>query len=199
MTPKQFDHTAVALFGSALGPHGFSSDKSRFCTFYRKASAEVYHIILPDLGSRGAWYDVKVFPASPVLDPLFESQFPDDLGIPTDNWSYLSDRGIGLDQERFNCMSEENFRRRFNGTVKDLLLKHAIPYLDRIQTVQDILPLIRVRMYHGFALYHLGRKGEAQNILEQEQLRLEQLNSSDASVTVRLNRIREILRGDLSE
>lgn len=143
MTPKHFGKVARELFAGVLSDYGFSCDESRFCTFYRQQTEEVYHFVLPDLGARGAWFDVKVFPASPLLDPLFNDQFPDDVGIPTDSFSYLSERGIGLDQEKYNCKSEDNFRRRFDLSVQPALREQAIPYLDQFQSLQDIVPVLK--------------------------------------------------------
>jgi hypothetical protein len=193
MTPKQFDRFAGQMFGSALVPAGFSTETSHRCTFYRKVSKEVYHVVMPDLGSRGAWYDVKVFPASPLIDPLFDSRFPDDLGIPTDRWSYLGEHGVGLDQQKFNCKSEDNCRHRFEASVRPLLVEKAIPYLDGIRTVDDMIPLIRHPLPLGFALYHVGRFEESHQLFQEQEARLSHLNSSDNSVVLTLQRIRELL------
>jgi hypothetical protein len=193
MTPKQFDKIASDLIGGVLAPAGFSKEKSRFCTFYRKVSEEIYHVILPDLGTRAAWYDVKVFPASPLLDPMFDAQFPDDLGLPTDSWSYLSERGVGLEQQTFNCKSEDNLRRRFEMTVKPLLLQKAIPYLDQISTIEDMIPLIKNPLFLGFALHHIGQTEAARRILREQSERLSRLNSSDKNVVIRLQRVYDLL------
>jgi hypothetical protein len=193
MTPKQFDKIAGDLFGEVLATAGFSNERSQCCTFYRQASDVVFHIILPDLGTRGAWYDVKVFPVSPVVDPIFSTRFPDGLGIPTDSWSYLGERGVGLDQQTFNCKSDENFRHRFEASVKPLLLRHALPYLDGIRTVEDMIPLIKNPLCLGFALHHVGRTEEARQFLQEQKTRLSSLASSDPSVAVPLQRIRELL------
>lgn len=193
MTPKQFDKAALKLFGSVLQEHGFSSEGSRYCTFHRKASDEVYHFIIPDPGSRGAWYDIKVFPASPALDPLFTEHFPDDLGIPSDSWSRLSERGVGLDQGRFNCKSEENFENRFEKTVRDLLVSTAIPFLDQFRQVADMLPVIKNAGFMGLALHHVGRTDEARPLLEQERDRLTATGSTERVVTANIERINGLL------
>lgn len=150
--------------------------------------------MLPDLGSRGAWYDVKVFPVSPLLAPSFDSQFPDELGIPSDSWSYLSDHGIGLDQQLFNCKSEENMRQRFESTVKPLLLTKAMSYLDPIQTVQDMLPLIKHPSFRCLAMHHVGRSEEAKSLLQKERDRLSKCDVSNDVVARLLARVDHLLR-----
>jgi hypothetical protein len=193
MTPKQFDQIANDLFGAVLGPLGFSNDRSEFCTFHRKVSDEVYHVVYPGLGTHGTKYDVYVFPTSPALDPLFDQKFPDSLGIPTDSWSYLSVRGVGLDQEWFNCKSEENLRQRFDSTVKPLLLTKAIPYLDQIRTVQDMLPLIKHPSFLALAMHHVGRIEEAKSLLQKERDRLAKLDQGDKTVSSLLSRVNQLL------
>lgn len=193
MTPKQFDKAVRELFGPVLQEHGFTNEGSRYCTFHRKASDEVYHFIIPDTGSHGAWYDINVFPASPALDPLFSERFPDDLGIPSDSWSRLSERGVGLDQGKFNCKSEENFLNRFEKTVRGLLVNTAIPYLDQIQQVADMIPIIKSPGFMGLALHYVGRVEEARPLLEQERDRLVASGSSERPVVARLNQIDELL------
>jgi hypothetical protein len=141
---KQFDRLARELFGSFLGPHGFTCEQSRRCTFSRKVSDDVFHVILPDPGSRCAWYVVHVFPTSPRLHHDFAGRFPDALGNTLDAWGKLSESaGIGMDQQRFNCKHESNMRDRFQRTVAGLLERVAIPFLDSIQTFDDILPHLR--------------------------------------------------------
>jgi hypothetical protein len=193
MTLKQFDKLANELFDAVLTPLGFKNEGSLHCTFHRRISADVYHVILPDPGSRVAWFDVKVFPTSPAIEPGFASMFPDELGLPTDSWSYLSARGVGLDHEQFNSKSEENLRRRFELTVKPLLLTQAIPYLDGIRTVADMIPLLKHSSYLGLALHHVGRVVEAKAPLLKERDRLQQLDVENKRVATLLARINELL------
>ncbi len=194
MTPKQFDKGVRELFGPVLEPLGFSNEGSQYCTFHRQSSEGVFHFVMPDLGTRGAWYDIKVFPASPTLDPLFSEQFPDDVGIPTDSFSYLSERGVGLDQEKFNCKSVENFTSRFEKTVRGLLEQKAVTYLDQFQKFEDMLPVIKNPMFLAIALHQVGRVDEARPLLEQQRERLARTGSEERSVTVRMQRIDELLQ-----
>src|SRR5437762_1890254 len=103
MTERQFDSLAVEMFTSVLVPRGFTNEGSKGCTFYRVIEDDVYHVIIPDMGSRGVWYDIRVFPHSPRIYPLFALRFPDNLGIPTDSFSCLSEREVGLTQQTFPC------------------------------------------------------------------------------------------------
>lgn len=144
LTHRQFDKLARELFAAVLGPHGFSCASSQRCTFTRQINADVYHVILPDPGTRCAWYDVNVFPTSPRFHDDFDARFPDDLGFTLDVWSRLSETaGIGPDRQQFNCKHESNMRDRFQKTVAGLLERVAIPFLDGIQTYEDMLPHLR--------------------------------------------------------
>ena len=144
MTKRQFDKLARELFAGVLNPHGFTCDDSNRCTFVRCVNNDVFHIILPDPGTRCAWYDINVFPTSPRFHDDFDDVFPDELEFTLDSWSKLSETaGIGLDQQQFNCKYESNMRNRFNKTVVGLLEQVAIPFLDTIKTYEDILPHLR--------------------------------------------------------
>lgn len=194
MTPKKFDRIANELFGDALKSHGFTSKESRYCTYYRKVSDEIFHVILPDLGTRSVWYDVKVFPTSPLIEPRFEELFPDDLGIPTDWFSYLHPvSGVGPDQEAFSCETEEDLRRSFENKVRPALIQKALPYLGRIETLSDLVPIIRNDGYLALALYHTGEVEKALLLLAQERERLSQLNSDDETVLVEIEHIDKLL------
>lgn len=193
MKPQQFDKLARAAFGSVLNEAGFTCDKSRHCTFYREATDGFYHVVLPDLGTRGAWYDVKVFAFSELLDPRFADRFPDDLGIPTDLFCYLAPSGVGPDQTQFNCKSEENFTRRFESTVAPLLASVALPYLDRFRSLNDLLPEIRSPLFKAIATHHVHGNASSQPLLEQQRERLGSLNSDDDNVVATLRLIDELL------
>ena len=92
MTTKQFDKMVIELYGPVLTERGFETKNSS--TFYRKVRNDVFHVILADPFKGGNYYDIKVFACSPKIEPLFETTFPDDLGIPSDSFCYLSDLGI---------------------------------------------------------------------------------------------------------
>lgn len=144
LTHKQFDKLARELFGTILSPHGFSSEASQHCTFTRRIGDEVVHVIMPDPGTRCAWYDIHVFPTSPRFHDDFFDRFPDSLGNTLDVWGKLSESaGVGMDQQQFNCKYDTNMRERFDKTVAGLLLNTAIPFLDQFKTIDDILPHLR--------------------------------------------------------
>lgn len=195
MTPKSFHKMAGELFDVELGPAGFSRARSKHCTYYRTTDGGLYHVIMPDLCDRGAWYDIKVFPTSPVLQPLFEESFPDGLEVTTDRWSYLSEQGIGMTQGTFNCKNEANLRRRFSKTVAPLLKTVVLPYLDSLRTVEDAIPLFKDGGFRGCALHSIGRRREARPFLEQERERLLQLNSRAPIVLAWIERLNQLLTG----
>lgn len=183
MKQKEFDQLCLELFAPVLEPHGFSAQGSKYCTFHRKLSADIYNVVIPDMGSRGVWFDVKVAPVSPKLDPLFESKFPDSIGMFTPNLLSKYD-GVGITQQQFNCKYEENLRRVFKNEVEPLLREKAIPYLDSIKNLEDLMPFIRHDLIKGLLLFELGRIQEARPLLEQQQRLLEGNPTDDAAATV---------------
>ncbi len=194
MKESEFNLLANEIFGGLLTPLGFTNERTEACTFYRKVGDEVYHFIMPCIGSRGVWYQIYVFPHSPAIYPIFEQRFPDNLGIPTDRFSLLSEYdGVNLTQQQFNCKYEENFRRGFARTVHPLLLKVAVPYLDRFQTVADIVPVIRHPSFLGFALHHVGRSEEAVAALQREKDRLRRLDTKNKDVATLLEHVERLL------
>ncbi|MFN3151366.1 hypothetical protein [Bremerella sp.] len=192
MKAKQFDKLAKEAFGSVLHDFGFTSEGSRWCTFHRQVNEDIYHFILPDLSSRGVWYDVKVFATCPRLDPLFSEKFPDSLGIPTD-YCYLAPSGIGLDQTSFNTKSEENFRNRFKIQVASLLTNVAIPYLDRIQSLEDLLPLIQSPHYIAIASFYLYGDEKSRELLRQQHKRFLSYETDDKAIVSILTLIEGLL------
>lgn len=193
MKPDRFDKIAKELFGRTLEPLGFSCLGSNTSVFHRKAGHDIYHLVMPDLGTRGVWYDVKVFPFWAKFDPLFVKNFPDSLGVPTDVFCFLSERGIGPDQRQFNCKSEESFRSGFEKTVKPLLASVAVPYLDQFHNVLDLLPEVRSPLHRAIALHEVKGIEASADLLRQQRDRLLRLNSADASVVSTLQLLEELL------
>lgn len=194
MTQDDFNSLARELFSRVIGRFGFTDEGSRYSVFHRRVGEDIYHLVVPTLGRSGTWYYVRVFPHSPHIDPCFQAGFPDRLGVPTDSWSCLSEHdGVNLTQQRFNCKNEENLRRRFAATVEPLLKKVAIPYLDRFQTVEDLIPAIRHASYLGFALHHVGRHAEARIALERERERLKRLDVTNEDVASLLGDVERLL------
>lgn len=179
MTPKQFSILAKELFGATLGQHGFSSEKSSHAVFYRSVGSGVWHIISADQGTRGAWYDVKVFATCECLEPEFWDRFPDELGIPMDASCYLSMRGVTVAQEQFNCKSEENFRSRYEKSVESLLVDKAIPYLGRFDSLESMLPFIRNSFYEAVAMCKVRGIVHAKGLLLRQKELLQSAPSDD--------------------
>jgi hypothetical protein len=180
MTPKQFNAVAKELFGETLGEFGFTSERSSYSVFYRPAENGVWHVISADQGTRGAWYDVKVFATCECLEPEFEKRFPDELGIPMDANCYLSSiRGISVAQEQFNCKSEENFRSRYEKTVKSLLINKAVPYLAQFNSLESILPHIRNPFYEAVAMFRARGIDQARPLLMKQRERLDSAPQDD--------------------
>lgn len=185
MTPKAFDKLARELFSETLVPLGFCCDKSKACTFYRTVGNGLWHVIMPDLGTRGAWYDVKVFPCCESLEPLFAQRFPDEVGIPTDSFCYLSSKGVGHSHEQFNCKSEENFRNRYQRTVGPSLVQFAIPYLNAIATLEQMVPFIRAPFYRATAMYLVEKNDETRELVQQQKVRIDSLGNDESVVAAR--------------
>ena len=118
MKTKEFNRKVNELFKPILENYGFTSDGSKDCTFYRQINDDIFHFILPDLGTKGFSYDIKVFPTSSLIDPIFLESFPDKIGIPSDSYSYLSARGVGMSQELFSCNSDHAFTNTFKNKVQ---------------------------------------------------------------------------------
>lgn len=194
MQAKQFNVLMRELLSPILTPYGFSADNSRRCTYWRRCSDEVFHIILPDRLNRLPRFDVKVFMTSPVIDPSFEATFPDDLGIPTDLYSYLSESaGVGPDQQKFFCKYPDHVRREVNGRLGALLVDTAVPYLSGYASVESMIEAIRAPLMKAFALSHVGRQSEAAGILESKLDWLRRLDASDKKVASIRRRVQDIL------
>jgi hypothetical protein len=148
LSTKQFYRIASRAFGDVLEPAGFTNVASKTCTFYRQKGTDIWHVIRPVRSFRLPQYDLWVFPHSPRIEPQFQEKLPDDLSPPTDVWCKLHPtEGVGLSQEWYWCRTEEGLLRDFANRVKPALLRHALPFLDRICTYEDLLPLIRSRYY----------------------------------------------------
>jgi hypothetical protein len=192
MTPREFDEVANENLAKILLPFGFENTDTSRCTFYRKSGQDVYHFVMPDIGSRGVWYDVKVFPTSPLIYPLFAIKFPDDLGIPTRDY-YLNEwEGVSQTRQQFPCRTREGYLRELERQVVPLLLNKAVPFLDRFVTVEAMLPAIRHPLSRGLALRAVGRQDLALPILRQEFERLSRADLSNKDVATILKYIGEI-------
>lgn len=194
MTPKKFDQLARALFGSILEPLGFDVSKSQCCTFYKAVGEDVFCFVMPDISRGGDWYDVKVFASSPRIDPSFEKGFPDSVGIPSDVHCFLhSSIGVGVRQERYPCKTESELKDGFDNVVKQALVEKAAPYLSKFKQVNDLIPFIKNQRFLGAALYEIGSRKEAKEILASERSRLLKMDNTEASVKAWLDFMTPIL------
>jgi len=185
MTPKAFDKLAREQLSETLSPYGFVCNESDHSTFYRSTGDGMWHVIMPDFGTRGVWYDVKVFPCCEQLQARFRERFPDELGIPTDSFCYLSERGVGMDQTQFTCKTEEGFRSRYRSTVSRLLSEVAVPYLSQFKTLRDLLPVIRNPLYRAIAMHLVNNDSESRLMVSQQRFRLEAVADDEDVVAAR--------------
>jgi len=181
MKAKKFNALMRELLEPVLAPAGFSSEGSKHCTYWRRAGDDVYHFVVPNRSLVDNWYDVMVFPTCPFLSSRFHTPggFPDEIGATTD-WIYLNeDRrtdGISPGSQQFTNRDEAMLRRRFEKTVEPLLLEKAIRYLDQFQSPASMLPFIRGNPFsRAILLDHLGRTGEAAELLRTNSERLNAL------------------------
>ena len=63
----------------------------------------------------------------------------------------------------------------FRRDAAQAMLNYAIPYLDRIQTIEDLIPTIKDRGMKGIALALVGRTDEAKICINEEIGRLSAL------------------------
>jgi hypothetical protein len=113
------------------------------------------------------------------LEPEFEKRFPDEIGIPMDANCYLSMRGVTVAQEQFNCKSEENFRSRYEKSVKSLLIEKAIPYLNQFVSLESMLPFIRNPFYEAIAICKTRGIDHAKGLLLEQKERLQSAPADD--------------------
>lgn len=194
MKENQFDALARRYFGEVLIPFGFTCEESRYANFYRQVSEDIVHFIIPDLGGGGAWYDVKVFASSPKIEPQFYERFPDDIGIPSGSLSFLHPAtGVGSDQKRFHCKTEDGFARGFLSEVESALRNKALPYLDGIVSLESLIPKIRHDLYLGAALWHSGDKTAARPLLLREAERLSSIKDETGRIATLLTYLQQLL------
>jgi len=149
MGPKKFAQMSRKFMGTLLSSHGFETIGEVSPIYYRVNENDIYHFISPRLGSRGVWFDIMVFGHSPILQDNFHEEFPDNLGVTADSLGYLHPvTGVGMDQQMYRCRTEEGFVRNFNQQAKPALEKFALPYLDKLQTIDDVIATIPEHMRH---------------------------------------------------
>ena len=176
MTKAEFLRLIRANFDPILAPHGFSCEGSKRCVYWRKVSDEIYHIISPSALRRVDRYDINVYATSPLIEEDFFDKFPDWLPFTNGDVGYLSpERGVGDYQKLYFCGNPDAFMTSFQRDTAPALVEIAIPYLDRIQNMGDLIPTIRLGGMMGAALLHVGRIAEAKRYIESEIKRLSDL------------------------
>ncbi len=194
MKEKRFNQLAREYFGSILEQNGFSVERSKFSTFYRQASDDIYHVIMPDLSRDGTWFDIRVFVTSPLIEPQFNKGFPDTVAIPSDSFSSLHPRfGVGARMHKYRCKTEEGFTRNFNKDVVVALKEKALPYLDSITCLHDLIPYLKRNFYLGAALWHDGQQEKARELLIAEKSILSNIDDDTGRVSSLLNYIDNVL------
>lgn len=193
MQARAFDRLAKEKFGEVLADFGFSTNGSRHCSFHRWRG-DIVHLVVPDPGRDGTWFDIRVFAHSPLIDPGFERRFPDHLGIPSGSLSFLHPvSGVGPDQQRYRCNKPEGFLRNFEDLVRPALLNHAIPFQDRIVSLEALLPTVVDPFYRAVCLWQLGQQDEARPLLEAELARLQGLASEAVVVAENIDHLKRLL------
>ncbi len=176
MTKTEFKRLVRINFDPLLNSHGFSCKDSKRCVYWRKAPNDIYHIISPDVLRGGERYDVVVYASSPVIYGDFWDRFPDWIPYTNGNNGYLSpEEGVGDYQKLYFCRNPDAFMNSFKRDVAPALMNIAIPYLDKIQTIEDLIPTIRPSGMMGAALLQVGRTAEAKQLIENEIKRLSEL------------------------
>jgi hypothetical protein len=176
MTKTEFKRLIRTNFDPILTPHGFSCERSALCCYWRKTSDEIYHIVSPSILRHGERYDIVVYATSPLIYEDFERNFPDWIPSTNGNNGYLSpEEGVGDYQKLYFCRNPDAFMTSFNRDAAPALVNIAIPYLNRIQTFEDLIPTIRPGGMMGAALLQVGRTAEAKQFIENEIKRLSEL------------------------
>ena len=176
MTKTELMRIIRVNFDPILTPRGFSCEGSTRCCYWRKASDEIYHIISPSMLRHGDRYDITVYATSPLIYKDFSINFPDWVPYTNGNNGYLSpEDGVSDYQKLYFCGNPDAFMTSFKRDAGPALINIAIPYLDKIQTMEDLIPTIQPGGMMGAALLHTGRTAEAKRYIESEIKRLSEL------------------------
>ncbi|UTW45426.1 hypothetical protein KFE80_00375 [bacterium SCSIO 12696] len=128
-------------FGGVLELHGFTTDGSKTSVFWRKTESDIFHYVVAWKALRKPKYDILAFAHSPLLAEDFLEKHPDNIGCPINGYLH-SKFGVGIRSEQLFCRTEEGFVRNFEKKGKSMLIEHAVPFLNSIQTLQDLAPFI---------------------------------------------------------
>ncbi|MGX5712591.1 hypothetical protein ACWKWJ_07825 [Sphingopyxis terrae subsp. ummariensis] len=163
-------------FDPILAPHGFSCGGKTNVIYWRKLSTSIVHVIVVAAMQQNTRYQILVFGTSPVVEDEFETRFPNDLHIVNAPKCYLSpEDGVSDYQKLYFCGNPDAFMTSFKRDAAPALVNSAIPYLDKIQTIENLIPTIRLGGMMGAALLQVGRTSEAKQLIENEIKRLSKL------------------------
>lgn len=173
MKSREFYKLFNQLLPPLLIPYGFTKGDSKKARFHRKVGDEVYHIICPWLVGRGGqWFDIKVLATSPLIDIRFFDNFPDNLGMPTDRLTGLMPNGMThMASHAFRGNKSDGLIRNFNTQAKPAIVQHAIPFLDKIDTLKKLRksmrpPDVRVGgLSYALAHWHTGKRRKGKKLL----------------------------------
>lgn len=173
MKSREFYKLFNQLLPPLLIPHGFTKGDSKKARFHRLVGDQVYHVICPWLTGRGGqWFDIKVLAISPLIDIRLFDNFPDNLGMPTDRLTGLEPNGMTLMASHvFRGNKSEGLIRNFNAQAKPAIVQHAIPYLDKIDTLKKLRKSMRqpdVRgggLSYALAHWHTGKRRKGKKLL----------------------------------
>lgn len=169
MNQKPFDRLVIKYIWPILKEHGFHRDGNHADVFFRKANEDVYHFVALHRMRSGDRYYAMVYFSSPIILEDFHERLPEGIPMANANRHYLSpEDGVEDYQKMFFCRYEDSFLTSFERDFKPALLQYGLPYLDNIQSVEDMIPFLRHDSFRGPALVHVGRTEEARACIERQ-------------------------------
>ena len=141
LTSKEIAELVTEHFGSVLREFGFTDSGSKKVVFWRKTDYDIYHYVTAWRSRRLPKYDIMVFAFHPSFDEDFESNHPDKIGCPIRGYLH-SKYGVGARSEQLFCKTKDGFVKDFEKRGRMMLIDHAITFLDQIQNLQDLKPLL---------------------------------------------------------
>ena len=201
MRSREFYKLSAELMSPVLKPQGFNNDGSKRSVFHRQVSDNIFHCIIPWLKGRGgATFEIRVLATSPLIDIEFAERFPDELGMPLDRMTDLDPtKGVTfISDHTFRGNKKEGFIRNFNNQAKPAIIEHAIPYLDKIDTLEKLLSNMKptslpvAKLSYALAHWHTGQIEKAKKLLLEhreyllnrisEHKKLEPVNKADSNL-----------------
>jgi hypothetical protein len=174
MKAREFKTLMRELLGPVLEPAGFTAQGSKHSVFWRKASQDVYHLVIPAQSRWNAVYYLHICATSPEVEPNFAADFPDRGAIITSRayrlgrpvywiggWQSAMAGTGGL----FRCDDEATLRADFEKRAKPLLVRYGLAYLNHLKTISDFIPWIEHPLTLAFAYNAIGKKRRAASLI----------------------------------